>query len=78
MANTFGHSKAKETSERQNDQEMNITENSSDKNQGDATWRPTDSPLESPTSEEFDEAEAKKRNESIKSETPGLTPDIGE
>ena len=86
MANTFGNSKATETSAWQSNKELNIAENSSvtddvfdEKDEhGDTTWRPTDSPLESPTDEEFDEAEAKKRNKNIESETPGLTPDIAE
>ena len=86
MANTFGQSKANETSEWQNNKEMNPAENSSvtddavedSDSQGDTSWRPTDSSLESPTNSEFDEAEAKKRDQNVKSETPGLHPDIAE
>lgn len=86
MANTFGQSKANETSAWQNNKEMNPQENSSvtddivDENdqQGDTSWRPTDSAVESPTDEVFDDEEAKKRNKNIQSETPGLHPDIAE
>ena len=82
--NTFGQSKANEESAWQNNKEMNPQVNSSvtdDENDNDSTqesWRPTDDALESPTSDEFDNAEAAKRNENIKSETPGLHPDIAE
>jgi len=86
MGNTFGQSKANETSAWQNNKEMNPQENSAvtddivDENdtQGEDSWRPTDSPVETATSEAFDDAEAKKRNKNIHSETPGLSPDIAE
>jgi hypothetical protein len=86
MANTFGQSKANDTSAWQNNKEMNPQENSSvtddvfDENDepGEDSWRPTDAPVESPTDEAFDDAEAKKRNKNIHSETPGLNPDIAE
>ena len=85
MANTFGQKKADDSAWK-NNKEMNPQENSSvtndsveeSDNQGDTTWRPSDSTLESPTNSEFDDAEAAKRNENIKSETPGLTPDIAD
>jgi hypothetical protein len=84
MANTFGQTKANETSEWQNNKEMNPAENSSvtddvvsDSDQpGDTSWRPTDSPLESATSTEFDEAE--KKNKNIHSDSPGTTADIAD
>ena len=86
MANTFGQSKANEDSTWGNNKELNPQENSSvtndsiedSDNPGDTTWRPTDSVLESPTSAEFDEAEAKKRDKNIHTESPGLNPDIAE
>jgi len=85
MANTFGQSKANEESAWQSNKEMNpqvnssVTDDQMDENdlQQDS-WRPTDDQVESPTSEEFDNSEAAKRNENIKSETPGLHPDIAE
>ena len=85
MANTFGQSKANEESAWQSNKEMNpqvnssVTDDQTDENdlQQDS-WRPTDEQVESPTSEEFDNSEAAKRNENIKSETPGLHPDIAE
>jgi len=85
MANTFGQSKANEESAWQSNKEMNpqvnssVTDDQTDENdlQQDS-WRPTDDQVESPTSEEFDNSEAAKRNENIKSETPGLHPDIAE
>ena len=86
MANTFGQSKANDTSAWQNNKEMNPQENSSvtddivDENdhQGEDSWRPTDAPVESPTDEAFDDSESKKRNENIESKTPGLSPDIAD
>jgi len=86
MANTFGQSKANEESAWQNNKELNPKVNSSvtddalsdDEKQQEGSWRPTDSPVESPTDEEFDDAEAQKRSRNIKSETPGLHPDIAE
>ena len=85
MGNTFGQSKANEESAWQSNKEMNpqvnssVTDDQTDENdlQQDS-WRPTDDQVESPTSEEFDNSEAAKRNENIKSETPGLHPDIAE
>ena len=85
MANTFGQSKANEESAWQSNKEMNpqvnssVTDDQTDENdlQQDSC-RPTDEQVESPTSEEFDNSEAAKRNENIKSETPGLHPDIAE
>jgi hypothetical protein len=55
-----------------------VTDDENDKSEteGDTTWRPTDSALESPTSSEFDDAEAQKRNENVKTDSPGLKPDI--
>lgn len=84
MANTFGQSKANETSAWQNNKELNpqvnsaVTDDAVEQNdsQGDTSWRPTDEQVESPTDSQFDDSEAQKRNENIKSETPGLTPDI--
>jgi len=84
MANTFGQSKADETSAWQNNKEMNPQVNSAvtddaveqSDSQGDTSWRPGDKTVESPTSSEFDNAEAQKRNENIKTDSPGLTPDI--
>ena len=84
MANTFGQSKANEDSTWGNNKELNPQENSSVTNdsieesdsQGDSTWRPTDSAVESPTNSEFDDSEAKKRDRNIESESPGLNPDI--
>lgn len=86
MANTFGQSKANEDSTWTNNKELNPQENSSvtndsleeSDNQGDTTWRPTDSALESPTDSEFDDSEAKKRDRNINTESPGLSPDIAE
>jgi hypothetical protein len=43
---------------------------------GDTSWRPTDSPLESATDAEFDEAENKNKN--IYSDSPGTTADIAD
>jgi hypothetical protein len=86
MTNTFGQSKAGENEASAKNKDLNPPENSSvtgdsaevgDK-QGDTAWRPTDSAVESPTSSEFDDSEAKKRDHNIKSETPGLKPDIAE
>lgn len=84
MANTFGQSKANEDNTWMNNKEMNPQENSSvtndsfeeSDNPGDRTWRPTDSPLESPTDSEFDDSEAKKREKNIETDSPGLKPDI--
>ena len=84
MANTFGQTKANENSEWQNNKEMNPAENSSvidevasDSDQpGDTSWRPTDAPLESATSTEFDEAESKNKN--IHTDSPGTTADIAD
>lgn len=82
MANTFGQSKANDESAWQSNKELNpqvnssVTDDEKDENEQEGTWRPTDSALESPTSEEFDNAEAAKRNENIETETPGLHPDI--
>jgi hypothetical protein len=86
MANTFGQSKADETSAWQNNKEMNPAENSSvtddaledSDNPGDTSWRPTDSPLESATDAEFDETEEKNRNKQVHTDSPGVTPDIAE
>ncbi len=85
MANTFGKSKANEESAWQGNKEMNpqvnssVTDDQTDENDTQqASWRPTDSALESPTSDAFDDAEAAKRNENIESETPGLHPDIAD
>ena len=88
MASTFGESKANETSAWQNNKEMNPAENSavtddivdSNDSQGDDSWRPTDSEVESPTDSAFDDEESKKRdqNKNIHSDTPGLDPDIAE
>jgi hypothetical protein len=88
MANTFGQTKANEESAWQNNREMNPQVNSSvtddeitdtEKHETETSaWRATDSPVESPTSSEFDDAEAAKRNENIKTETPGLHPDVAE
>ena len=83
MANTFGQSKADDSSWG-NNKEMNPQENSSVTNDAtqdndgmtDSAWRPTDSALESPTDSAFDDSEAKKRDQNIKSESPGLNPDI--
>ena len=85
MANTFGQSKANETAWQSN-KEMNPAENSSVTDdaveagdlQGDTSWRTTDSVIESPTDSAFDDAESKKQNENIKTDSPGLTPQIGE
>ena len=85
MANTFGQSKANEDSTWMNNKELNPQENSSVTNDsleesdtpGDATWRPTDESVESPTSSEFDDSEAKKRDQNIESESPGIDPSIG-
>ena len=84
MANTFGQSKANEDNTWMNNKEMNPQENSSVTNEAtldsdgtsDSGWRPADDPLESPTSSEFDDSEAKKRDRNIESESPGLSPDI--
>jgi len=86
MANTFGQSKANETSAWQNNKELNPQENSAvtddaleeSDSQGDTTWRPTDSKLESPTDSEFDDSEARKRDRNIETETPGLNPGIAD
>ncbi len=86
MTNTFGQSKANEDNTWKNNKEMNPPENSSVKNDcaefkdkpEDQTWRPTDSPLESPTDSEFDDSEAKKREKNIETDSPGLNPDIAE
>jgi len=86
MANTFGQSKSSEDNTWMNNKELNPQENSSvtndsvedSDNQGDTSWRPTDSAPESPTNSEFDDSEAKKRDQNINSETPGLKPDIAE
>jgi hypothetical protein len=85
MANTFGQSKANETTEWQNNKEMNPAENSSvtddamqdSDDPGDTSWRPTDSPLESVTDSEFDE-KAEDRNKEIHSDSPGIKPDIAD
>ena len=86
MANTFGQSKANETSEWQNNKEMNPAENSSVTDDavqdsdlsGDTSWRPTDSPLESATNTEFDEKETKNPNKQIHSDSPGTKADIAD
>ncbi len=80
MGNTFGRSKADETNESQNDNEMNPAKKCSGAavEEGNSTWRPTDSPVETATDEAFDDAEAKKRNENIETDSPGLKPDIAE
>lgn len=80
MANTFGQSKADETNESQNDKEMKPAEKCSGAavEDSNSTWRPTDSPVETSTDEAFDDAEAQKRNENIKTDSPGLKPDIAE
>lgn len=85
MANTFGQSKANEESAWQSNKEMNpqvnssVTDDQTDENDTQQdSWRPTDDQVESPTSKEFDDAEAAKRNENIETETPGLHPDIAE
>lgn len=86
MANTFGQSKANEESAWQNNKEMNpqvnsaVTDDAIDEHdeQGNETWRPTDDEVESPTDEEFDDAEAQKRDKNIHTETPGLKPDIAD
>jgi hypothetical protein len=83
MGNTFGQSKANDSAWK-NNKEMNPQENSSVTNDAvqdndgmsDSAWRPTDAPLESPTNSEFDDSEAKKRDQNIKTESPGLKPDI--
>ena len=41
------------------------------------SWRTTDSAVESPTDSAFDDAESKNQNENIKTDSPGLKPDIG-
>ena len=84
MANTFGQTKANENGDWQNNKKMNPAENSpvtvdakSDSDlPGDTNWRPTDSPLESATGTEFDEAE--KKNKDIHSDSPGTTADIAD
>jgi hypothetical protein len=82
MANTFGQSKANETNAGQNNKELNGAENSPVTDEAvedrDKAWRPTDSPAESVTDSEFDEAEVKNRNKQIKTDSPGVTPDIAE
>jgi hypothetical protein len=85
MANTIGQSKANEDNTWMNNKELNPQENSSvtndsiedSDNQGDSTWRPTDSALESPTDSEFDDSEAQKRDRNIESESPGINPGVG-
>jgi hypothetical protein len=84
MANTFGQSKV-DDSAWGNNKELNPQENSSVTNDAtqdndgmsDSAWRPTDSTLESPTNSEFDDSEAKKRDQNIESESPGINPGVG-
>lgn len=84
MANTFGQKTGADDSAWQNNKELNPQENSSVTNEAtndndgmyDSAWRPGDDSLESPTSSEFDDSEAKKRNENIETDSPGLNPDI--
>jgi hypothetical protein len=84
MGNTFGQSKA-DDSTWGNNKELNPQENSSVTNDAtqdndgmsDSAWRPTDSALESPTNSEFDNSEAKKRDQNIESESPGINPGVG-
>ncbi|HEY8562964.1 MAG TPA: hypothetical protein VIL74_21475 [Pyrinomonadaceae bacterium] len=83
MANTFGQSKADDSAWK-NNKEMNPQENSSVTNEAtddrdgmfDSAWRPADAPLESPTSSEFDDSEAKKRDQNIESDSP-TNPGVG-
>ena len=84
MANTFGH-KTADDSAWKNNKEMNPQENSSVTNEAtndndgmhDSAWRPTDDNLESPTNKEFDDSEAKKREQNIESDSPGIDPSVG-
>ena len=84
MANTFGQ-KSADDSAWKNNKELNPQENSSVTNEAtddrdgmyDSAWRPADEPLESPTSSEFDDSEAKKRDQNIESESPGINPSAG-
>lgn len=84
MANTFGQ-KTADDSAWKNNKEMNPQENSSVTNEATddrdgmsgSNWRPTDEPLESPTSSEFDDSEAKKRDQNTDSESPGINPHAG-